>query len=280
MSKRKDTKVWIKIKRGIATDPKHRQRLGNAIWLYLMLIDEADWETGIVDPYKDEDMAGEMATSISWIREQRRLLEKEGYIECQQLGQKGQRITITKWINPKSYGGEVRNQPKQSGEKVSPSDKGQSVTQSDTQSGAQSVAPSVAPSVTPAHTPTLYPGTNDQESPAAILWREEMKSLISPFDLETFSFLFEAYSRDRLIEAMQTAVKRGSPNASYIRGILMRGDIKAGATDEGANGNDNKPAEHKSSQPVFFHAPPSKPKVDPARAREILLSAKQKPGEA
>lgn len=148
--KRRDPKVWIKVKRGMVIDPRHRQRMGAAIWYYLTLVDMANFDTGIVDPYKDEDMASDMDASRSWVRKMRNLLEDEGYITCEQLGPKGMRITITKWINPRGYSGEVKNTARKSATPVTPSETdtaSKSDTKSDTESATESDTKNGLPSI-------------------------------------------------------------------------------------------------------------------------------------
>lgn len=97
-------KAWIKLKVGLARDPKHRRTMGEGIWLYLYLVDHADWDTGVVDEFKDKDCAGDMEVSISWVRRHRRALEEATYIDTAPRGPKGLRVTITKWIDPRSEG--------------------------------------------------------------------------------------------------------------------------------------------------------------------------------
>ena len=48
-------KNWIYIKRGMSEDPKHRERIGMAIWLFMHMIDAADWETGRVYDWRDKE---------------------------------------------------------------------------------------------------------------------------------------------------------------------------------------------------------------------------------
>lgn len=101
-------KNWISVKRGLSEDPKHRANMGECIWLFLHIIDRADWETGIVYGWKDEDEASEMCMPLPTMRHQRRKLEQAGYITCEQHFQ-GQDITIHEWINPRDYSGGVKN---------------------------------------------------------------------------------------------------------------------------------------------------------------------------
>ena len=44
-------KTFVSVKRGLTQDPKHRERMGNRIWLFLHIIDRADFETGMVYDY-------------------------------------------------------------------------------------------------------------------------------------------------------------------------------------------------------------------------------------
>jgi hypothetical protein len=101
-------KQWIKFKRGLFKDPKHRKAMGEAIWLYGDLIDVADWTTGKVDGFKDQEWADEMDISKAWVRKHRRKLEKAGYISAEQHGSRGMTITIHKWINPRMESGTDR----------------------------------------------------------------------------------------------------------------------------------------------------------------------------
>jgi hypothetical protein len=93
-------KKWIKVHTGLTSDPKHRQVLGVTIWLFMALINDADYETGIVWDYTDSAMASDLEMSISTLRTWRRHLEEAGYIRCYQ-GYQCQHIMILKWRNPK-----------------------------------------------------------------------------------------------------------------------------------------------------------------------------------
>ena len=102
------SKNWIKIKIGLSRDPKHREKMGNRVWLYMHIIDKADWETGIVYEWRDKEEAEDMCMPWRNLQRQRQELHDQGYIVCEQTD-KGQKITIRKWTNPKSYSGEVLN---------------------------------------------------------------------------------------------------------------------------------------------------------------------------
>lgn len=101
-------KLWITIKRGLSTDPKHRKAIGDRVWLFMHMIDKADWETGVVHDWKDKDEADDMAMPWRTLQGQRQELAEMGYIAC--LKRKyGQDIVIHNWTNPRSYGGETLN---------------------------------------------------------------------------------------------------------------------------------------------------------------------------
>lgn len=122
-------KNWIYIKRGLSEDAKHRAAMGECIWLFLHIIDRADWETGIAYDWKDEQEAANMGMPVRTLREQRRKLDELNYVSCKQR-QYGQDIIIKKWINPRDYSGKVINQ---GGSETEPEGYAQGYTQGSTQ---------------------------------------------------------------------------------------------------------------------------------------------------
>ena len=101
-------KHWIYVKRGLSESAKHRAAMGECIWLFLHIIDRADWETGIAYDWKDREEAADMGMQVDTLRAQRQKLEKLDYIRCTQK-QHGQDITIMEWINPRDYSAGVVN---------------------------------------------------------------------------------------------------------------------------------------------------------------------------
>ena len=101
-------KNWIMVKRGLSEDPKHREAMGNRIWLYLHIIDRADWETGIVYDWRDGNEAEDMGLNHRTLERQRQELADLDYIECKQR-KNGQDIAIKNWINPRNYSGGMIN---------------------------------------------------------------------------------------------------------------------------------------------------------------------------
>lgn len=126
-------KNWIYVKRGLSENPKHRAQMGESIWLFLHIVDRADWETGVAYDWKDEQEAADMGMSVRTLREQRRKLDELNYISCKQK-QYGQDIFIKNWINPRDYSGNVLNQ---SGSEMEPS----GFTQGYAQGSSQDVTP-------------------------------------------------------------------------------------------------------------------------------------------
>lgn len=129
-------KHWIYIKRGLSEDPKHRERIGQAIWCFMHIIDRADWETGIVYDWRDKDEAVDMGVNVRTLREWRRTLDENNYITCKQE-QHGQQIVIHNWLNPRNYSGEVMNQLSQGDSILEP----QGYIQGDTQGSRKDVTP-------------------------------------------------------------------------------------------------------------------------------------------
>ena len=100
-------KTWIKIKRGLL-ELKHRDKLGIRIWLYVYILDHADWDTGQILEWRDGDAADDLQMPKRTLQQQRQQLMEDGYITCKQKGNK-QIITIHNWTNPRKYDGEVTN---------------------------------------------------------------------------------------------------------------------------------------------------------------------------
>jgi hypothetical protein len=138
-------KQWISVKCGLSRDPKHRQQMGESVWLFLHMLDRADWETGKVMEWKDEAEADDMNMPVRTLREHRRKLEELEYISCAQK-QYGQEITIHNWTNPREYSGIVTNK-KQGGKEVSPQDGEQGYIQDDAQGYIQGNRKHVTPTL-------------------------------------------------------------------------------------------------------------------------------------
>lgn len=100
-------RTWITVKRGIL-EPKHRFALGELIWLFIYILDRTNWEEGVIEEWLDRGAAEEMEMPVETLRDQRRKLETKGYITCERK-QRGIRIIVHNWTNPKEYTGKVYN---------------------------------------------------------------------------------------------------------------------------------------------------------------------------
>lgn len=132
-------KQWISVKCGLSRDPKHRQAMGESIWLFLHMLDSASWDDGICHEWKDEAAAEEMGMPVRTLREHRRKLDELGYITCNQK-QYNQDIVIHNWTNPREYNGQVYNQ-KQGDAILSPQESRQGDTQGYIQGNRKHVTP-------------------------------------------------------------------------------------------------------------------------------------------
>jgi hypothetical protein len=82
--------------------------MGKRVWLYLYILDLADWDKGIVENWKDEFHAKRLGMELRTFQEWRRGLVEEGYISCIKH-QTTQTIVIQNYTNPREYSGEVYN---------------------------------------------------------------------------------------------------------------------------------------------------------------------------
>lgn len=157
-------KYWIFVKCGLSRDPKHRAAMGECVWLYLHILDRADFETGIVFDWKDEDEAKEMGMQVDTLRHQRRKLAELDYITCRQR-QHNLEIVIHNWVNPRDYSGGVKNHKFQGGVEIPPS-KNQGGNQSGNQGGNQGTSPSPTPTSTPR---SKISRSSNKEAPPEVL---------------------------------------------------------------------------------------------------------------
>ena len=75
---------WTPIRVGLFTDKKHRERMGQAIWLYGYLHIYADRQTGLL-ARNCENIASEIGASTKTVQRWMRLLEKKKYIQLRRL---------------------------------------------------------------------------------------------------------------------------------------------------------------------------------------------------
>ena len=138
-------RTWITVKRGLL-EPKHREKIGQAFWLYLYILDRANWEQGAVLEWIDKNAAEELEMELNTLRSYRRRLMDEGYIRVEKK-QHHQKLYINNWTNPREYSGKVYNP--QSVEDTELSKDAQSHAQSYTQSTPQSSKQPIRERITP-----------------------------------------------------------------------------------------------------------------------------------
>lgn len=90
---------FIKLRSGLL-EKKHRDEMGARIWLYLYMLDTADWEKGTIFGWTDKGAATDMEMPHRTVQEQRQILVKAGYITCQQ-GLHGLDVIIHNYVNPR-----------------------------------------------------------------------------------------------------------------------------------------------------------------------------------
>jgi len=90
---------WIKVRNGLL-DPKHIKAMGFCpLFLYLYMLDGADWDTGMIIGWVDGDAAEVLGVETWQVKKFRNRLKREKYIQCQR-SYHGQNITINKWDSP------------------------------------------------------------------------------------------------------------------------------------------------------------------------------------
>lgn len=102
-------KTWLKVKRGLLT-PEHIDKLGPRVWLYLYMLDLADWDTGTIHQWTDRAAGEALGIPSRTVKDQRERLAADGYITTERAFQHS-RVTILKWVNPREYSGKVYNLP-------------------------------------------------------------------------------------------------------------------------------------------------------------------------
>lgn len=217
-------KLYIAVKCGLIEDAKHREAIGNRIWLYLHILNRCEWEAGKVLEWRDRDEAQELNMSQRTLATQRQELADLGYISCQQKGNH-QVITVHNWTNPRSYGGEIINK------------------------GTQKCAPSKAKG-TPEGTPEgTYEGSNEMSTPtynqipndryqngdgekpgdggasdfsSLVKVYENNINLITPIMADELRDALKEYPLEWIETAIKETVKSGVRNWNYALAILKR----------------------------------------------------------
>jgi len=201
-------KNFISIKRGLSQDAKHRERMGNRIWLFLHILDRVDWETGIVYDWRDKDEADDMGISLYTLRNQRQELDELGYISCQQKNN-SQEIIVYNWTNPRNYSGEIVN-PK--GNKIQLPIENKGNRQGNRQGINESVTPSLNSHIT-------------NHNPLAAVFDAYFNCGFGQITAMSQEYVTEAvneYTAEWVIEATRAASKANAHNWKYVEAVLKR----------------------------------------------------------
>lgn len=196
--------------------------MANSIWLFMHMLDLADWDTGIIADWRDEAEAEEMGMELRTLREQRRELNALHYITCTQK-QYGQSIVIHNWTNPREYTGEIYNK-KQGYKKTSPQEpEVQGYAQGYTQGSIKNVTPTSLPKNQIPYEEEEE-GAQPKKSNVFSAYEKEIGAL-TPMVADAIRDAEKEYPEDWIIEALQIAVERNARNWRFVLAILV--DCKA-----------------------------------------------------
>ena len=207
-------KTWIKIKRGLL-EPKHRDCLGIRIWLYIYILDNADWDTGEIREWRDKDAADEMQMPWRTLQRQRQQLENDGYITCLQTGDK-QSITIHNWTNPREYSGKVYNPVDMGTQNRVPPDMGD--TNEGTREGTREGSIKLRTLPIRSHITDHIPGDSGRFN---AIYESEIGPLTGMIG-EELSDLSDEYPYEWFERAVKIAAESNKRSLRYIKGILKR----------------------------------------------------------
>jgi DnaD/phage-associated family protein len=212
-------KTYISVKCGLSRDPKHRQTMGECIWLFLHMIDITDWDSGIVHDWKDEAAAEDMGMPVRTLREQRRKLDELGYITCRQK-QYTQDIVIHNWTNPREYSGEVRNKKNQGDSLMEPQKTEQDYSQDDTQGYIQGNRQNVTP--TSNSTNQLTKESKEEERNPLFSFYENKIGALTPLMADAIEKAEKNYTAKWITDAIELASEKGARHWNYCEAVLKR----------------------------------------------------------
>lgn len=201
-------RAWIKIHTGLTNDPEHRGRMGIRVWLFMWLVDHAEWESGVVYNYTDKWAGEEMEMPPRTVERQRQGLECDYYIRCWPSFQ-CQHIMIMRWRNPKLVNPPQINIP---GVKSSYAKLRTHPTQS----------------CVPIPTENCVPFTLDSHSSESITsplgeYIRLFALTPSPMDQMILDDLQAKYPSDRIVACIQEIHRRGISSIKYAAKMLNGG---------------------------------------------------------
>jgi len=200
-------RTWITVKRGLL-EPKHRFALGELIWLFIYILDITNWESGIIEEWSDRGTSEEMDMPIDTLRDQRRKLEEKGYITCERK-QRGIRIIVHNWTNPKEYTGHKYNEKPPSG------------TPSSTPSGTPSGKDQRENLHSSLYQKSKVNNHNEiQQKNLAILYIENIGEIYGKYLADAIELAEKEYPNEWFEPAIMLAVNNNVRKWSYIKAIL------------------------------------------------------------
>jgi len=225
-------KTWIKVKRGIL-EPKHIDALAQAWYLYFYILDNADWETGTIQEWKDDYAAQDLGKPIGMIREHRKHLANQKYITCEKK-RYCQLITIHNWTDPRRYDGVVQNTNAESAilpELCEEDDFDQSSGQSNGQSSGQSScqtfkSPSVNSLSSYSHIITYPHNQLTTTTPNVFAVYESEIGFITSHISEMLKSDIDDYTEAWVIDAIKLASENNARTMAYIEAILKRWKVE------------------------------------------------------
>ena len=205
-------KTWIKIKRGLL-EPKHRDKLGIRIWLYIYILDQTDWETGKIFEWRDKEAAEDLQMNWRTLQQQRQQLAEDDYISCIQSGNK-QVITINNWTSPREYSGDIYN-PTGRGTRINvPTDRG-----TDSHVSAEGTIEGTykgisKPSTLPIRSHITYQGTWEDFKEH----RKQIKKPMTPLAETRLLNKLSKYSVEVAIEMLDRSIENGWQGVFELNG--------------------------------------------------------------
>jgi hypothetical protein len=91
--------AFVKLRVGLLS-PEHVDAIGPALWVFLWMLARADWKTGVIHQWTDDECARALGVKLRTVREHRRRLEQGEYIVSKRSNY-FLRITIANWVDPR-----------------------------------------------------------------------------------------------------------------------------------------------------------------------------------
>ena len=198
--------TWMKIHSGI-NEPKHRDAMGVRIWLFMYLIDHADWETGRVDGFRDGVAADAMEMPQSTIRKWRTGLQDSGYITSEP-GFQCQNIIIRKWRDPRQVNPQQINI------------NGECPFLDTHPSSEMDTHPAIK--VDTLHIDHIDHTTTPPPPNIFVQWERIMGFSLTVHYRNTLLDWADTYSEEWVVEAMQKAAANNVRKPNYVNAILER----------------------------------------------------------